>query len=144
VAAWTATRGAPSAAPAAPTRGAEGVVVVQTREPEHHAVQALVRWDPGGFWREESTRRAELRFPPAGYAIRLDVAGDGDRVAEDLRGALPEGDALLGPRRDGERSGLLVKSGERWATLEALEPLRRAWSEAGLDVRFDVDPVDVA
>lgn len=122
---------------------AERTVVVQTREPDHHAVQALVRWDPGSFWREETRRRSELRFPPAAYAIRVDVQGDGRRVAADLRSVIPASDELLGPRPLGGRSGLLVKSADRPATLAALAPLRVAWSRDGLDVRVDVDPVDV-
>lgn len=122
----------------------DGSVVVQTREPGHHAVRALVHWDPGGFWREEARRRAELRFPPAAYAIRLEVRSDGRRVASDLRGVLPSSDQVLGPRPLGDRSGLLIKSSDRSATLAALTPLRVAWSYEGLDVRVDVDPIDVA
>jgi primosomal protein N' (replication factor Y) len=119
------------------------LVVVQTREPEHPAVQALVRWDPGGFWRTEAAVRAELRFPPAATAIRLDVAGTGVEVAAELRRAVPVGDDVLGPLPGGERSTVLLRSGDRGATLAALAPLRREWSRAGLDVRVDVDPVDV-
>ncbi|MDQ3931991.1 MAG: hypothetical protein M3252_04020, partial [Actinomycetota bacterium] len=129
-------RGRASQAPA-------GVVVVQTHEPGHHAVRALVHWDPGAFWREETRRRSELRFPPAAHAVRLDVQGDGRRVAVDLRGLLPTSDEVLGPRPLGERSGLLIKSAERSATLAALAPLRVAWSQEGLDVRVDVDPIGV-
>jgi primosomal protein N' len=103
-----------------------------------------VRWDPGGFWRAEVTRRAELGFPPAAYPIRLDVAGDGRALAADLTGALPTEDRLLGPRVDRERAAFLVKSRDRLATLDALAPLQITWSEAGLDVRVDVDPVDVS
>lgn len=143
VAAWAAAGpGAPAPEGGATRRGA--TVVVQTREPEHHAVQALVRWDPGGFWREEVGRRAELRFPPVAHAVRIDAGGDGVRVGDDLRAELPDGDEVLGPRPVGERAALLVKSAGRVETLEALAPLRATWSEDGLDVRVDVDPVDVA
>ncbi|MFN2555980.1 MAG: hypothetical protein ABR592_03785 [Nitriliruptorales bacterium] len=145
VAAWP-SRSAGVKRPGSATRGAlvpDGAVVVQTREPGHHAVRALVAWDPGAFWREEARRRGELRFPPAAYAIRLDVHGDGRRVAADLRSGLPGSDQVLGPRPLGERSGLLVKSADRSSTLAALTPLRVVWSREGLDVRVDVDPVDV-
>lgn len=142
VAAWTVR--APVEVDGDPRARAEaGPVVVVTREPTHHAVQALVRWDPGGFWRTEAQRRTELRFPPVAYAIRLDVAGDGVRVVDDLAHALPADDEVLGPRPEGARSSVLVKSAEREASLEALAPLREAWSRDGLDVRVDVDPVDV-
>lgn len=118
-------------------------VVVQTREPEHHALQALVRWDPGGFWRHERERRAELRWPPVADAIRIDAVDPGGDVAEDLTGALPPGDVVLGPVPRGDRATYLVKAADRRATVAALAPLRHAWSKAGRDVRVDVDPVDV-
>ncbi len=118
-------------------------VVVQTREPEHHAVAALAAWDPGGFWRTEVGIRAPLRFPPLAHAMRIEVGpgGDGDVTAL-LRGSLAEGDELLGPLPVEGRSGYLLKSGDRDATLAALRPLRETWSKAGVEVRVDVDPVD--
>ncbi|MDP8960875.1 MAG: hypothetical protein M3N32_04565, partial [Actinomycetota bacterium] len=145
VAAWL-SRSCGVERPAVRRRGSlapEGAVVVQTREPGHHAVRALVHWDPGAFWREEARRRSELRFPPAAHAVRLDVRGDGRRVAVDLRSLLPKSDDVLGPRPLGGRSGLLVKSADRAATLAALAPLRAAWSHEGVDVRVDVDPIGV-
>lgn len=145
VATWL-SRSCRAERPAAGGRGSlapESAVVVQTREPGHHAVRALVQWDPGAFWREEARHRSELRFPPAAHAVRLDVRGDGRRVAVDLRSLLPGSDDVLGPRPLGERSGLLIKSADRSATLAALAPLRVAWSQEGLDVRVDVDPMGV-
>ncbi|HEX9888493.1 MAG TPA: hypothetical protein VGA69_03380 [Nitriliruptorales bacterium] len=119
-----------------------GRVVVQTDQPGHHAVRALVGWDPGGFWRTEAAQRAELGLPPAGYAIRVD-ASEAAPVEADLHHALPPGDEVWGPLVEGGRARFLLKSRDRVATVAALAPLRRAWSQAGLDVRVDVDPVDV-
>jgi primosomal protein N' (replication factor Y) (superfamily II helicase) len=118
-------------------------VVVQTREPEHHAIAALAAWDPGGFWRTEVGVRAPLRFPPLAHAMRIEVGpgADGDVTAL-LRGSLAEGDELLGPLPVEGRSGYLLKSSDRDATLQALRPLRESWSKAGVEVRLDVDPVD--
>lgn len=128
-----------------PDRDREAVVVVQTREPDHPAVQGLVRWDPGGFWRQEATARGELRFPPAAYAIRVDApSGSADTVGGQLTEVLPDADRLLGPVPDRDRAGFLVKSVDRVATLAALAEVRSAWSREGLDVRVDVDPVDAA
>src|SRR5439155_26563242 len=39
-------------------RGGGGRVLVQTRRPAHPAIQALVRWEPVPFLREEAARRA--------------------------------------------------------------------------------------
>lgn len=118
-------------------------VVVQTREPEHHAVAALAAWDPGGFWRTEVSVRAPLRFPPLAHAMRLEIGpGAHDDVTASLRGALAEGDQLLGPLPVEGRAGYLVKASDRDATLRALRPLRETWSRAGVEVRLDIDPVD--
>ncbi|MGH3441445.1 MAG: hypothetical protein ACRDUY_05265, partial [Nitriliruptorales bacterium] len=136
LASWTAR-------PDGETRASGREVVVQTREPQHHAVRALVGWDPGGFWHAEVERRRELRFPPVALAVRFDVGDGAGQVDRELREALPAGDEVMGPRVVDGRHGLLVKSLDRTATLAALEPLRRAWSEAGYDVRVDVDPVEL-
>ena len=114
-------------------------VLVQTREPNHPAVQALVRWDPDGFWRRESERRAELRYPPAGWLVRLVApATEAGAVAAELRAGLPPTDEVLGPGPDG---AVLVKSADLRGTLGALTPLRHAWGYADRRVRVDVDPV---
>ncbi|MBW3601279.1 MAG: hypothetical protein KY434_01100 [Actinobacteria bacterium] len=114
-------------------------VVVQTRQPRHPAVQALVRWDPDGFWRAECERRAALRYPPAASLVLVNApAGAAAEVAEALREALPPDDEVLGPGPDG---GVLVKSGDLRGTLDALAPLRHAWARADAKVRVDVDPL---
>ena len=114
-------------------------VVVQTMQPGAHAVQALVRWDPEGFWERESAWRAELRYPPAASLVAVRARGDAAAgVADRLRSSLPAADEVLGPDADGS---VLVKTTARSATLAALSALRHEWSKAGLTVRVDVDPV---
>jgi primosomal protein N' (replication factor Y) (superfamily II helicase) len=117
-------------------------VVVQTVEPEHHAVAALAAWDPGGFWKAEAPLRAPLRFPPASHAIRLEVAGNGRERDAELREVLPAGTDALGPLPTDGRSAFLLKTDDRAGTLAALRPLRERWSQAGVEARLDVDPVD--
>ncbi|CAN5552949.1 primosomal protein N' [soil metagenome] len=115
-------------------------VVVQTREPAHHAVQALVRSDPMGFWQREAPWRAQLRYPPSSSLVRVALrdAETAAAVVSDLREALPAGDEVLGPDL---AHALLVKSGDLRGTLSSLAPLRQAWSKAGRSVRLDVDPL---
>jgi len=114
-------------------------VIVQTRERNNPAVQALVRRDPDGFWEREFERRAELRYPPAGWLVRVtSLDGDGNQLADELRNHLPTRDEVLGPSIDG---AVLVKSPELRGTLDALTPLRHAWGYAGRRVRVDVDPL---
>jgi primosomal protein N' (replication factor Y) len=120
-----------------------GEVIVQTGEPAHPALQALIRWDPGGFWKAEAATRAELRFPPAASSVRIETADDPARVERELRQVLPGSDELLGPLPVDGRSVWLVKTDDRVETVEALRPLRHAWSRDSRDVRIEVDPGDV-
>jgi primosomal protein N' (replication factor Y) len=123
-------------------------VVVETREPDHHAMRALKAWDPALFWVEESALRAAVRLPPHTHAIRLEHHGGRGSVAGGLtarlREALAPGDDLVGPLPLAEGSvAYLVRSVDRLATLGALRPLREEFSRAGVDLRLDVDPVDL-
>lgn len=119
-----------------------GRVVVQSREPDHHAIRALVAWDPGAFWRAEAPLREPLRFPPAAVAVRLRLPTDVDLPTPRLQAALADGDELLGPLPEGEEQVWLCKSDDRDATLAALRPLREELSRRGHPLRVDVDPVD--
>lgn len=114
-------------------------MVIQTRHPADPALQALVRWDPEGFWRGEQHRRAALGYPPARALLHLDVApADAPRVADAVAQVLPDEDQMRGPD---VRGRLLVKSGDPRGTLSTLAPLRRRWSSEDLRVAVDVDPV---
>jgi primosomal protein N' (replication factor Y) len=119
-------------------------VVVQTREPEHAVVQALVRWDPSGYWRTEAPKRAELGFPPSAHAVRIDApAAISADVGAVLEEALKGVAQLLGPLREDGRARWLCKTPDRRALLAALHESRVVWSKSGADVRLDVDPVEV-
>jgi len=120
-------------------------IVLQTREPAAPAVQALVRWDPEGFWRDELERRAELGWPPHAWLVRLDTGAKNPTepavaaaIAAEVRAAL-SADEVLGPDLDG---ALLVKSRNLRGTLDALTPLRHGWGRRSASVRVDVDPVE--
>jgi primosomal protein N' (replication factor Y) (superfamily II helicase) len=114
-------------------------MIIQTRHPGDPALQALVRWDPEGFWRSEAPRRAQLGYPPAKVLIHLDApAGRAQDIALQVRAALPAVDELAGPDLHGR---LQVKSADPRGTLSALEPLRHRWSSEDIRVTLDVDPV---
>jgi primosomal protein N' (replication factor Y) len=118
-------------------------VVVETRDPEHHALRALVAWDPDGFWREEAAMRAPLRLPPTAMAIRITAAGDRELGAR-LRAHVAPGDDVIGPLpREGGGMVFLVRCASRSATLAALRPLRELASRSGTELRVDVDPIDL-
>jgi primosomal protein N' (replication factor Y) len=138
VAGWTVTHDvAPSSDSTAPQ------VVVETRDPDHHALRALAAWDADAFWAEETVLRAPLGLPPLRWAMRLEGDASGD-LAGRVRGAVATGDRVVGPLPlDGGRIALLVLADDRAATLSALRPLRDQLSRQGADVRLDVDPVDL-
>ncbi len=131
VSTWASPRGGSSDAP----------VVVQTRQPDHPVVDALLRWDPGAFWRHEAPLREPLRFPPAAHAIRVEVAGEASTRTAEVQAHLTEGDDVLGPIPEGPRLRFLVRCDDRARTLASLGPLRVAWSRDGVEARVDVDPV---
>jgi primosomal protein N' (replication factor Y) (superfamily II helicase) len=114
-------------------------VVLQTREPNHHAVQALVRWDAPGFWERELDARQALQFPPAASLIRLRAVAAQEAVAmgDQVRAAL-DGHDVLGPDLDG---AVLVKTTDLHGTLAALAPVREDWGRRDFKVRVDVDPL---
>ena len=140
VAGWTArSRAGDPVAPGVP-QGPR--VVVETREPEHHALQALVAWDADAFWIAEAELRRPLDLPPHRPAIRLEAGSAG--LLEEVRQHLADGDGLVGPLPlERGRIALLVRSSDRAATLAALRPLRDRLSRQSVELRVDVDPVDL-
>lgn len=119
-------------------------VVVETRETEHHAMLALVAWDAEAFWRAEEEIRRPLRLPPHSSVIRIDVPDAFTDPLGRVRAHIAPGDDLVGPLPlGGARSALLVRCDDRLRTLAALRPLREAASRSSLDLRVDVDPVDL-
>jgi primosomal protein N' (replication factor Y) len=60
-----------------------GRVIVQTRLPTHHAVQALISGDPDQFYTEEFAARRLLHYPPVCHMADLSVTGKDPRIAEE-------------------------------------------------------------
>jgi len=138
VAGWTVVgERAPRVDPSVPD------VVVETRDPDHHALRALATWDVETFWAEEAAVRAPLRLPPLRWAMRLE-GPDSPSLVRAVRSRVAQGDDVVGPLPlGGGRMALLVLSDDRSATLEALRPLREEQSRRGGEVRLEVDPVDL-
>ncbi len=60
-----------------------GRVIVQTRLPTHHAVQALISGNPNHFYNEEFAARRLLRYPPVCHLADLSVTGKDLRIVEE-------------------------------------------------------------
>ena len=74
----------------------DGGTVVAVGEPARPALQALLRWDPGGFAGRELEERQSAHLPPSSRLATLTGAGpDVDAALAGLR--LPAGAEVLGP-----------------------------------------------
>jgi len=119
-------------------------VVVETREPQHHALRALALWDPDLFWQEEMAVRRAVRLPPAVDLLRIEVHTPGIDLRRLVAPVLPSGDEIVGPLPlEEQASAFLVKCIDRRQTLLALRDVRQDLSRRGADVRLDVDPIDL-
>jgi primosomal protein N' (replication factor Y) len=134
-----------------------GEVIMQSWNPDHPALLCAAAQDYDAFFANESAERRELRYPPYGHLIEVEVRGKVQakviQGAERVRDLLLKGGAgvdVLGPapkpisRIQGwERWHLLLRSTSRPALRARIEealPRVRALRLPGLHVTVDVDP----
>ena len=130
----------------------DGAVIVQSQNPEHYALAALVRHELGVFYREEMKFRAELGYPPFRRLAIVTVTGTSpadvetliERTAAALRGAPSL--TVYPPTADrrGRARRVVIKGGDDLPALllAALGEFRspRPKSRGIMDV--EVDPVE--
>jgi primosomal protein N' (replication factor Y) len=129
-----------------PGRASAGRLVLQTRHGGHHAVQALVRWDPEFFWRHELPRRVELRFPPARRLVLAEgpVPEEAAAARASLAAALGPKAELLGPAAMGRGWRIIAKVEDAEWAARALRPvLAEASRTGGPRMSVDVEPLEV-
>ncbi|MGE4480651.1 replication restart helicase PriA [Acidocella sp.] len=134
---------------------APGRVLLQSYDPSHPVIQALLSGDLPAFLEQEAALRRPGHWPPFGRLAALIVSAEDERLADQLARALARaaprqlGVEVLGPApapiallRGRHRRRLLLKTPREIA----VQPLLRAWlarvpipRNAKLDV--DVDPV---
>jgi len=133
-----------------------GLAMVQTHQPDHPVIKAILGGDEEAFWRAEAAERQAAGAPPFGRMAGIIVSGPEEREAFDLArvlaaraGILTQGGAqLFGPApapvariRGRTRVRLLVKAPKGLA----LQPLLASWVE-GVTLRpnyriaIDIDP----
>jgi primosomal protein N' (replication factor Y) len=124
---------------------APGGRVVAVGEPGHPALQALVRWDPGGFADREITERQEAHLPPSSRVATL--TGEAE-ILEAARAALvlPAGAEVLGPVPIEDEQRLVVRvprsaGAALSAALVELQASRSARKEP--HIRVQIDPQDL-
>jgi primosomal protein N' (replication factor Y) len=120
-----------------------GSVVVETAEPRHPAIRALIRWDPEVLYRFEASRRRETGYPPFAGMARIDAPpARAQEAAHAAAEAVPDA-TILGPLERGGRSVVVVRTKTRAGLLAGLGPLVARWRTAGEPFRVDVDPREV-
>jgi primosomal protein N' (replication factor Y) len=115
-------------------RASGGRLVVQTRQPDHEVLQAVLHADPARVVPGETARRRLLGLPPFGALARVSGASAEEYVRrlEALPGRNGPGVDVLGPR-DGS---WLVRAPDP----DALADLLAAVERPGGRLRVEVDP----
>jgi primosomal protein N' (replication factor Y) len=119
-------------------RAAGGVLLLQTRVPDHEVVQAVVAADPMAAVGVDGPRRRGLGFPPFGGLAELSGEATAVTVAcAELRARAPAV-TVLGPIADGTRALVRAESIEALCDALAMPEVDAAHSVGRL--RVDVDP----
>ena len=125
-----------------------GRLVIQSSEPSHHSVQAVVRADHDFFVTRELEMRRDPAYPP--FLELLKITASGDKAADTIANAKEVAEQcaaeVLGPisvyRSSGESPAIdreiLVKCPDAMPVAEALRDLLAATPPGALKV--DVDP----
>lgn len=132
---------------------ARGLLLVQTRLPEHYALRAGVRGDYGAFASAELPRLRSHAYPPFGHVASLTFRGSraavSHAVESRLRPALEPGVEMSPPvplRNGGEGPAwrvLLRSRGLSAVARTAAWAARAVARTHGLSVRVEVDPEEV-
>ena len=132
-------------------------VLIQTRQPEHHVLQAALRGDYEAFAASELPKRRSLGYPPHAHLAQITLEGSKETVRRTvesrLRPILGDGVEMLDPvpfPGDGVGTAwrVLLKSRKRGALAEAAALVARIAAEtrgggSGLKARIDMDPEEV-
>src|SRR5579875_565811 len=134
-----------------------GIVLIQTVNPEHYAIQCAASQNYQAFYKKEIEFRRSMSYPPFAALANVFVRAPGEEEARSRSAALarsvqppPEGVRVLGPAaaavarlKNEYRYQMLVKANSRKRLNEVLQRLRafalqEKWSAAALVI--DVDP----
>ncbi|MBZ0164833.1 MAG: primosomal protein N' [Notoacmeibacter sp.] len=135
--------------------GRRSAGLIQTYQPDHPVMKAIISGDPENFYQREIAERERAQLPPfgrlAGIIVSAPTAGEAQTHARGLRAAAPAAAniAVLGPA---EAPLALVRGRHRWRLLihgdrrADLQGFIRAMLAAGpkprgqIRVQVDIDP----
>ena len=139
-----------------------GRVIIQTRFPTHHAVQALLLGKPDHFYEEELAARRLLYYPPLCHIAELSVIGKNLEIVHEAakqwaaelgRSACgPESLIVLGPvptitrRPRNHHHRLLVKTADcrmlSRRVHDSVQGLEQQYRKGQIKFTVDIDPVE--
>jgi primosomal protein N' len=120
-------------------RGSGRRMIVQTSEPSHPVVRALVRADPLAALSAELEERRAMGYPPTGELLVIETTGATPPDLAPLHGVCD----VLGPAHRNGADRWLVQSSDLGVAKTMLRPMVQRWRDSGLRVRIDVDPIDL-
>jgi primosomal protein N' (replication factor Y) len=137
-----------------------GIVLMQTVNPDHYAIQCAAEQDYETFYAKEIEFRRLMHYPPYGALANLIVRGSREEDALEKSAALgrllnpaPEGSKILGPAaaslarlKNEYRYQMLIKTSSRKRLNEILGLVRQfaadeKWTPTSLVI--DVDPMTI-
>jgi len=133
-----------------------GLALLQTYQPDHAVIKAIISGDEEDFWRAEAQSRKDAAAPPYGRMAGIVISGPDEATVFDLAGVMARksaaltrsGAQLFGPAaapiariRGRHRVRLLIKGPKE----TPLQPAIRAWMgqfkpPANIRVTIDIDP----
>jgi len=135
-----------------------GIVLIQTINPDHYAIQCAAEQDYEKFYRKEIEFRRLMYYPPFGSLANIIIRSTNEEDALSRSAALgrllnppPEGVRVMGPApapvlrvKSEYRYQVLLKTASRKRLSEVLGDIRRfataeKWGPANLAI--DVDPM---
>ena len=136
--------------------GAQGLALIQTLQPDHPVIRAILAGDDAAFWRAESDARRSAGMPPFGRRAGIIISAPDAQAAFDLGTALARRDGplravgaeLYGPAaapiariRGRHRVRLLVKAPKGVALQAALaEWVAQVKWPTAVRLAIDIDP----
>jgi len=133
-----------------------GEAVMQTYQPEHPVIRAILAGDEDGFWKAEATQREAAGMPPFGRLAGIVISGSDAHQVMELGMALARADGavrrvggqVFGPApapiarvRGRHRVRLLVKAGKGVALQRAISEWVGQFQPKGdLRLAVDIDP----
>jgi primosomal protein N' (replication factor Y) len=134
----------------------KGVALLQTFQPEHAVIRAILSGDEEGFWQAEAAEREQAGVPPYGRMVGIVLSGPDVGAVFDLGNQMARNDGALrrvgaqvyGPApapiarvRGRHRVRLLVKAPKGVALQAALsEWVRPLRLKGDLRLQIDIDP----